>query len=82
MRQIVEAECSLLVFNRSDGSLHFKLENYLGHEKTDNWRWLIDGFEFGLIEFGRSKLHVYDGEESDESSSGKVKIETICFKRD
>ena len=81
-RNNAEAECSLLVFNRSDGSLHFKFEKYLYNETNlHRWIWFIDGFEFGFIGNNKSRrkchVYVYGGEKKIEC--GVDQFEKICF---
>jgi hypothetical protein len=81
LRQLAVEECTLFVFNRSDGAIQFKFEKYLGYENPERWRWLIEGFEFGLLEHGRFKLHVYDASRPILSSDDD-RFETICIKKE
>ena len=81
-RNNAEAECSLLVFNRSDGSLHFKFEKYSYNETSlHRWIWFIDGFEFGFIGNNKSRrkfhVYVYGGEK--KSECGVDQFEKICY---
>ena len=81
-RRILEEECSLFVLNRTDGSIHFKFEKqHLEYDILGSWRWLIDGFEFGLLHTFGLKLYVYD-EAKAKTNSGMEKFEAIRIQKD
>ena len=67
----------MLVLNRADGSIHFKFEKqHLSYEINEGWKWLVDGFEFGLVDHAGLTLYAYD-EARARTRSGMAKFEAI-----